>query len=387
MSTLAEVFATRAGGYWGREQGTAEVDAFAVRNGDVGTTGQIRWSSLPERGYTQREFGKAQVRAGDILLTSSGNCGNSAFIQREPSKPTVATNFVRLLRVDQSKADARYAFHFVRSGHFFAGIAPHIRGATIKNLSVEAAFSEIEIPLPPIAEQRRIAAILDRADAVRVKRRQVLASLDSLTLEMFHDLFGSMKYPRQRLDEFVDSDDRMNYGVVQPGDSVDGGVPLIRVSDLLDGSVSRLSLKRIAPSVERSYSRSRIRGIEILVSSVGSIGAVAVTSPADIGSNIARAITRVPISNPVTRAYVAAFLRTADAQRYFRSEARVVAQPTLNVKQLAATPVPVPAFDQMRTFTEAEARVSAHRAAIQTALAADDELFASLQSRAFRGEL
>ena len=53
-------------------------------------------------------------------------------------------------------------------------------------------LEELAIPLPPLDEQRRIAAILDHADALRAKRRQVLAHLDALTQSIFHDMFGDV---------------------------------------------------------------------------------------------------------------------------------------------------------------------------------------------------
>ncbi|MGH3972040.1 MAG: restriction endonuclease subunit S [Pseudonocardiaceae bacterium] len=249
-------------------------------------------------------------------------------------------------------------------------------------------LKDINVPKPSIDEQCRIAKILDHADAIRTNRRQILTHLDTLTQSIFHMMFGGRADDIKRLEALVDTGDRMNYGVVQPGDVVPDGVPLIRISDLVDGRVDRRNLKRISPDVESAYKRSRIRGNEILVNSVGySIGDVAVASSDDEGSNIARAITRVPISDPVLRSYLAAYLRSPEPQRYFAAESRTVAQPTLNVKQLAATPVPIPPAALQRQFAERVEQINTQRAAAQKALAADNELFASLQSRAFKGEL
>jgi type I restriction enzyme S subunit len=243
------------------------------------------------------------------------------------------------------------------------------------------------IVVPPLPEQRRIAAILDHADALRAKRRQVLAHVEALIQSIFNEMFGRRDDPTKRLDELIDADDRVNYGVVQPGDESPGGVPLIRVSNLTGGIVNRTNLKHISPEIEAGYQRSRLRGNEILVSSVGSIGAVSVVRPPDVGSNIARAITRVPISDEVLRTYVAAYLRTPKPQRYFVAELRTVAQPTLNVGQLAATQIPLPPVDLQREFGDRLQLVQDNVEAVLSACDAGDELFASLQSRAFRGEL
>lgn len=282
---------------------------------------------------------------------------------------------------DLSKVDPRFLWYQLNDEsrwHRSGSAQPFIKPSDVK---VHKVF------LAPLPEQRRIAAILDHADALRAKRRQLLAHLDTLTQSIFHDMFGDGDYPSQRLDQLVDPEDRMNYGVVQPGDDNPHGVPLIRVSDLIGGVVDRTNLKRIAPEVEASYARSRIRGNEILVSSVGSIGAVSLVSPNDVGSNIARAVTRVPISDEVLRPYVAAYLRTPTPQRYFIAEVRTVAQPTLNVGQLAATQVPVPPIDLQLAFGHRLRAVQGIAPTVLRLCDSDDELFASLQARAFRGEL
>jgi type I restriction enzyme S subunit len=292
-----------------------------------------------------------------------------------------------VFKTDESRVDPRYLIRFLKSPWALAHYPQLGKGAIHRRKAISlTALGALPVPLPPLPEQRRIAAILDHADALRAKRRQVLTHLEALSQSIFSETFGS-RYPAKRLDELTDPDDRVNYGVVQPGDETPGGVPLIRVSNLAGGIVDRSNLKRISPEVEAAYARSRLCGSEILVSCVGSIGAVSVVRPPDVGSNIARAITRVPISDEVLRTYVAAYLRTPTPQRYFVAELRTVAQPTLNVGQLAATQIPLPPVDLQLAFRDRLRLVQDNAEAVLGACDADDELFASLQSRAFRGEL
>ena len=108
--------------------------------------------------------------------------------------------------------------------------------------------------------------MLDRAEALRARRRAALALLDELTQSIFLDMFGDPGtgsqhgLPKRPLASFVRSEDRINYGVVQPGDDLEDGVPLVRVGDLQDGKVSHESLKHIEPSIEEKYRRSRLVG-------------------------------------------------------------------------------------------------------------------------------
>ncbi len=182
-------------------------------------------------------------------------------------------------------------------------------------------------------------------------------------------------------------DDTINYGVIQPGDDLKEGIPLIRVGDLFDGRVNHASLKRIDPSIEAAYKRSRLRGDEILVSCVGSIGIVALADDSVRGFNIARAIARIPVAESTNRIFLASYLKTDFVQRYFTSELRTVSQPTLNIKQLSETEVVIPPIELQAEFAARVTAIELTRLSVVASVAGMDSLFASLQHRAFQGEL
>ncbi|HWM93141.1 MAG TPA: restriction endonuclease subunit S [Thermoanaerobaculia bacterium] len=288
------------------------------------------------------------------------------------------------------KVDIHYLYHF------FNAIRDEIRakntqGVTQVNLNT-TIFKGMDVPLPPLKEQRRIAEVLDRAEALRAKRRAALAQLDILTQAIFLDLFGDPTtnpkgWGTQPLASLVRSDDTINYGVVQPGDHVEDGIPLVRVGNLLEGRVNHSSLKRIAPMIEASYKRSRLRGHEVLVSCVGSIGVVALADETVKGFNIARAVARIPLMDTASRVFMAAYLATNFVQNYFTTELRTVSQPTLNIKQLSETPVVLPPAELQQEFCHRVSAVDKLRIGHRASLVELDGLFATLQHRAFRGEL
>jgi type I restriction enzyme S subunit len=289
------------------------------------------------------------------------------------------------------KVDRDYLAHFLLTPEMVTLASSRATGANLPRLSPNT-LTQFEIPLPPLTEQRRIATLLDRAKALRAKRSAALAQVDELTAATFIEMFGNpatnpSKWPTQPLSSFIRNDDNINYGVVQPGDDVADGIPLVRVGDLVDGGVSHTSLKRISPAVEAAYKRSRLRGDEILVSCVGSIGIVAVADESVAGFNIARAVARVPLADTRDRAFVAAYLSTSFVQQYFTNELRTVSQPTLNIKQLSETAVIFPPAKLRYEFGRRVAAVEKLKGAQRASLAELDALFASLQHRAFRGEL
>jgi len=272
------------------------------------------------------------------------------------------------------------------------GFADVTTGASQPQI-VQRNLNQIEIPLPPLDEQQRIASILDQAEELRRMRQCALDRLHQLGQTIFHEMFGdSTSNPKNwktdSLGSIVRKGDKINYGVVQPGDDVEDGVPLIRVGDLIKPFINPSEIKHISAAVEANYKRSRLAGDEILIGCVGSIGTVALAHAGLKGANIARAVARVPVNSDLAeREFVAEMIRSPLVQRYFAAETRTVAQPTLNISLIVSAPIFVPPLELQKEFV---ARISALRAALTgngKSSASLDELLSSLQHRAFRGEL
>ncbi|MGF9648914.1 restriction endonuclease subunit S [Pseudarthrobacter oxydans] len=287
--------------------------------------------------------------------------------------------------------DVNYLEKYLRSPKALSYYASKLRGSTARRRSLpREVFLAMPIPLPSVDEQRRIAAILDHANMLRTKRIEAIAHLDSLSKSIFHAMFGAVRsstHPARDLGSLVRKDDKINYGVVQPGSDTKFGVPLIRIGDLSNGTVNTLNLKHIDPLIEQSYKRSRVVGDEILISCVGTIGQTALARPEMAGFNIARAVARVPLSRTVERRYVRAVLDSDDIQAYFRAELRTSSQPTLNIKQLTETRIPVPPKKLQEDFAERVVAVDRLRDYYSGQLAELDVLHAAIQHRAFSGGL
>ena len=285
--------------------------------------------------------------------------------------------------------DSQYLYYWLKANKEYLqdlGV-----GATFKEIS-KTVIANVEIPLPPLAEQRRIASILDQADELRQKRQQAIEKLDQLLQATFIDMFGDpeknpKKWNKVVLGDICDQKDRVNYGVVQPGNEFEGGVPLIRVGDIDGGILSFHLIKRIDPEIEKDYSRSRIKGNEVLVSCVGSIGTIAKVPNEAIGFNIARAITRVPLQDKRIINFVAECLKTEAIQNYFKKNTRTVSQPTLNVSFVKETEIIFPNEEKILDFCKIVDKVEFQKELLLKALVMQESLFQSLQNQAFNGTL
>lgn len=134
---------------------------------------------------------KQRLQRGDVVIAASSGSldvvGKAAPVQNVFDGAFGA--FCKVLRPRSPEVDARYFAHFFRTPSYRRTISQLAAGANINNLKNEH-LDELHIPLPPLAEQRRIAAILDKADALRRKRKRALELLDTLTQSIFLDMFG-----------------------------------------------------------------------------------------------------------------------------------------------------------------------------------------------------
>ena len=224
------------------------------------------------RGYSETYYTgeypeNAVVSHGDLLIGMDGE-----FNVAEWQSGTALLN-QRVCKIVARPGIANASF----LKHALTRILKRIEDATpfvtVKHLSSEE-LKEATLPLPPLSEQQRIAGVLEQADRLRRTRRYALELSDSFLPAAFVEMFGQSALARERwsvlpLTELVRKGEKINYGVVQPGDDLQTGVPLIRVADMDDLDVSLPTLKKIANEIDESHSASRLQGDEILIACVG----------------------------------------------------------------------------------------------------------------------
>jgi type I restriction enzyme S subunit len=247
-----------------------------------------------------------------------------------------------------------------------ADVRRFISGTTRAKLT-KAGATSIQIPLPPIEEQRRIAAILDAADALRTKRRQVLAKLDTLTQAIFIDMFGDpVSNPRN--------------------------LPVHPLRDLIKlSSGNGLSAKDMKPGPYLVYGGNGVSGVhdqfmyeepQIVIGRVGVYcGCVHVTEPFSWITDNALYVTRLEAG--LNRTYLVEALREANLNQF----ADQAAQPLISGSRVYPVPILVPSIDEQLRFEKVIGAMVAFRRKLSAGEGAVEALFASLQHRAFRGEL
>ena len=248
--------------------------------------------------------------------------------------------------------DLRYLMHYLN----YSDLTKFISGSTRGKLT-KGSLEKIEIPLPPLHIQQQIADTLDKADLLRKKDQELLQKYDQLAQAIFYDMFGDpvkneKGWEEKQLDELIYPDDKISYGIVQPGDEDPQGVPVVRVGDFDNMVIKSHQVKRVSKSTEALYKKTRLIGDEILIACVGSIGKIALVDSTQAGFNIVRATARVrPNHTLVNRFFLASLLTTSRIQEYFIKETRTVSQPTLNISHIASTKIILPPIRLQETFS------------------------------------
>jgi len=144
----------------------------------------------------------------------------------------------------------------------------------------------------------------------------------------------------------------VTYGVVQPGSALVNGIPLVRVNNFRDTRIDLSDVMYIAPEIEAKYNRTRLKGGEVLLTIVGSVGQVAVVSSQCAGFNVARAVAVIhPLPN-ISADWIALCLRSPLSQHLLGSRANTTVQTTINLKDLRALPIPLPPESERSAIAE-----------------------------------
>lgn len=149
-----------------------------------------------------------------------------------------------------------------------------------------------------------------------------------------------------RFDEIIDQRFPLSYGVLVPGNHVEGGVPLVRIGDIDLTNPPELPEKYISTEIDSKYERTRLFGGEILMAVVGSIGKLGIVPDSWKGANIARALCRILPWEGLSKDFLLVLLQSNYMQNSFMGDTRTLAQPTLNIGLIKNSLTPIPPLSE-----------------------------------------
>jgi type I restriction enzyme S subunit len=334
------------------------------------------------------------LEPGDILfshINSVEHVGKCAIYRGVPEKLVHGMNLL-CMRCDQTKLLPDFAKYLIRSPEFRSRLQNFINKA-VNQASVSIGnLKPIPVGIPPIPEQRRIAAILDQADALRAKRREALAQLDTLAQSIFIEMFGDpasnqKSWPLGVIRDILES---ASYGTSEKSNT-EGEFPVLRMNNITrSGELDLQNLKYMDLPL-KDHERYLVKAGDVLFNRTNSAELVGKTTVIpELTPKLAYAgyLVRLRVNSKNHPVYLTRFLNTAYAKRMLRGMCKsIIGMANINATEIQAMQIAIPPRQLQQTFASRIHAIETLKGTHHTALAQLDTLFASLQHRAFRGEL
>lgn len=355
--------------------------------------------SIDERTLGSVRNGYTYFQSSDILVAKITPCfenGKIAHVSIPHSIGFGSTEF-HVIRPNENILDGRYLLHYLRQNWIRSSGERQMTGSAGQRRVPLHFLSNLELMLPPLPEQRRIAAMLDAAEAVREKRRQTLKKLDELTQAVFLEMFGKVRNSAWEWATVSDVADDVR-GAIRTGpfgsqllhsEFVEEGIPVIGIDNVVGNVFGWGERRYISLRKYETLKRYTVHPGDVLITIMGTCGRCAVVPddiPVAINSKHLCCITldRTKCLPEFLHAY---FLRHPVAREYLTANAKGAIMAGLNMGIIKALPVPIAPISLQREFVRRLSSIDQLKAAHSVSLEKLDALFLSLQQRAFRGEV
>ena len=389
---LGDIASLQAGiGFPPALQGRTTGDFPFAKVGDISRCGRSDSSVLSTADHYVDHADLVQLRAklipaGSILFAKIGEAIRQNHRVIAGRDMLVDNNAMAAIPSD--RVDGRFLYNYLKTVDFYA-LAPATTVPALRKSELET----LRIPLPPLEEQRRIAAILDQAETLRTQRRQALAHLDTLTQSLFLDMFGDpVANPKgfvittlADVSNFENGDRSSNY---PSGDDIKTeGVLFLSTKNIVASKLDLSKPQFITQEKFKSLSRGKAQSGDLIITLRGTLGSCCIF---DCEVETAFINAQMMIIRPTAKVisqYLHSLLTSDEAKAHFDYIGRGAAVPQLTAGQLGELKVLLPPIALQQTFATRIAAIEALKATHRSALAQLDALFASLQQRAFAGEL
>lgn len=331
-------------------------------------------------GYTDRFTHESPT----ILIGCRGSCGT---VHVTVPRSYANGNAMALDCLDVSRVDIRFLAHFLKHRGF-----RDVTTGTSQPQIIAQNIARISVPLPPLPEQRRIAEILNKVDALRAIRRATLEKFDELTQLIFLDMFGDPITNPKGWDKvyFEEICARVTVGIVIKPASyyTSHGVPALRSLNIKPGRIVMEDLVFFSESDnETKLAKTRLKAGDLVLVRSGQPGTAAVVPQELDGVNAIDLLIATPQPKSANAIFLCQFFNSRGGRDIVLSNQRGQVQKHLNVGSLCKAQIPLPPIELQRKFASRVLAVEKQRTTHRAALVELDNLFASLQHRAFVGEL
>lgn len=354
----------------------------------IGDTGENEKyiNSTKKKIKTEGVSKSRRVYKGDFLLTNSMSFGRPYLLNIDGC---IHDGWLVLSPKDESIISKDFFYYLLGSQTIKSKLNAQAAGAIVKNLNT-TIVKAIQVPLPPLPEQQRIADILDKAEAITQKREQALALCDEFLRATFLDMFGDpvsnpkgwdVKYLEQATNKITD-------GTHHSPPITDEGIPYITAKHLKKDGLRffdnpwYISLE----DHKNIFSRCNPEKGDVLYIKDGATTGIAAINEYDFEFSMLSSLALIKCDKGILNPYfLCAMLNNDRNKQKLISNMGGAAIKRLTLTKIKKIEIIVPPIELQQTFSEIVEKVNGIKARIQQAQ--ELPLFDALSQQAFKGEL
>jgi type I restriction enzyme S subunit len=337
------------------------------------------------------EMKRSVVQPDDVLLNITGaSIGRVARFALRDVRANV-NQHVCIVRPLNDRLDSRFLTYYLSSPQVQHDINHrHQHGGTRQALTF-AQIAEFQIPLPPLSEQKRIADILDKADAVRRKRQTAIDVLTSVPESLFHDMFGdpATNENQWNVGTIRDLVSEVKYGTSSKA-GTEGQYPVLRMNNITYRGSWDLSDLKYIDIPDKDTPQYLVRKGDLLFNRTNSKKLVGKTAVFEEEATMAYAgyLVRARTNEKALPEYVSGYLNSRHGKAVLSHMCKnIVGMANINAQDFQDIAIAIPPVALQREYVKSLDAVRTSEDVLRRALAEAMDLFNSLVQRAFRGEL
>ena len=343
-----------------------------------------------------QENKRTDISANDILLTIVGTVGRVAIVSNKHSKFTLQRS-VAVLKPIVNLVAPRFLMYLLQTmtGDLLAGA----RGVAQKGIYLKQ-IRELEVFLPPLAEQKKIVEVLDAVNSLRQKDQQLVEHYAALSKSLFFEMFGNpiANTKSWQVKQLKDLSIKIHSGTTPKGGKkvyVEKGIILLRSQNVWKNKLELDNAVYIDNNTHNKMRKSSLKNRDILMTKTGrintensSLGRAAMFLGEDDSANVNGHVYLIRLQKNVLNEFVLFILTTHEYREYIR---RVcvggIDKRQINKEHLEKFPIIYPPIDLQKQFVERLQAIERQKQQTQASLEKSEILFNSLLQRAFKGEL
>ncbi|MBN2642148.1 MAG: restriction endonuclease subunit S [Victivallales bacterium] len=390
---INNVIEKKISGEWGQDAADNS-GVFVLRTTNFQNNGIINYDNVVVRDIDPKKVASKKLVSGDIIIEKSGGSPNQpvgrvVFFEGNQSGVFLCNNFTSILRPGKKvvpKFLMYCLFYLYRKG---VVLKYQNKTTGIINLKLDRYLDE-EIPLPPLDEQKRIAAILDKADQLRNARRQAIAECDEFLKSTFIEMFGhivsnTMNWPIRQLHTFSSS--RLGKMLDKKKQTGKHAMPYLRNANVQWKHFVLDDLYKMDFSLKEQQEFSLQYG-DVLICEGGEVGKCAIWKENIQNCFFQKALHRVRLDNSIMLPeFFIEVMHEYAENNGFKDYMTSATIPHLTGVKLKKLEIPIPPLPLQEKFAEIVKQTEAMKEWMKASERELDDNFNSLMQRAFKGEL